>query len=76
MIMTTSIGPALIEALGLPKGAVTDVELHFPSNGIVTATVELMPSREQLEKVFSIVKRYELRERNESVLDSLQIEIK
>lgn len=61
-LTTASIGAELIEALGLPKGAVTDVTLRFPAKGVVTATVEFMPAREQLSQVLSILKRYELHE--------------
>lgn len=64
-VFTTSIGAELCEALGLPSGKVTSINLHFPANDIVAASVEFLPERSQLDKVISILKHYELHERED-----------
>lgn len=64
-VMGQHVGKEILEALGLPSN-VTSVDLRFASGEIVTATVHLLPERSHVTQVASILRRYELREREQS----------
>lgn len=64
-VVTTAIGEELCQALGLPADKVTSIDLRFPANGIVTAAVEFLPERSQLDEVVNILRRYELHEKQD-----------
>lgn len=76
-VMTSTIANEILEALGLPAN-IQSIDLHFHANDIVRATVQYVPEREQLVQVVSILKRYELHEREDdarSIEVSARIEI-
>lgn len=62
-VRTYQVGREICEALGLPTGCVSAVDLRFHAGESVTATVEFAPDRDQLGKVMSVIKRYELHEK-------------
>lgn len=39
-----------------------DIKIHIPSNGIVTITAEFSATREQMEQLSGLLKKYELHE--------------
>lgn len=63
-VTTHEVGREVCEALGLPTGCVSAIDLRFHAGQIVTATVEFAPTRDQLGKVMSVLKRYELNEKS------------
>lgn len=62
-VHTQEIGPQICDALGLPMDQVSAIDLRFRANQIVHAIVEFIPERDQLDKVMSVLKRYELHEK-------------
>lgn len=63
-VKTNEIGREICEALGLPSGQVSAIDLQFHACDIVRATVQFAPDRDQLGAVMSILKRYELHEKS------------
>lgn len=63
-VTTNEIGPQICDALGLPMNQVSAVDLRFRAGQIVHAIVEFIPERDQLDKVMSVVKRYQLHEKS------------
>lgn len=62
-VTSREVGKELCEALALPLNRVQSIDLSFHAGEIVTATVRLMPERDQLDKVLSVLKSYELHEK-------------
>lgn len=56
------IGKQICEALGLDDNA-TVVDIHIAANDIVSLTVTYLGTKEQMEEVIEIVKKYELVEK-------------
>lgn len=63
-VATREIGSEICDALGLPKGQVSAIDLRFRAGQIVHAIVEFIPERDQLGKVMSVLKQYELHEKS------------
>lgn len=63
-VTASQVGREICEALGLPMGRVTKIDLHFHAREIVTATVEFQPELDQLEKAITVLRRYELHEKS------------
>lgn len=63
-VTTREVGREICDALGLPMDQVSAIDLHFHACEVVTATVKFTPDRDQLGKVMSVLKRYELHEKS------------
>lgn len=54
------VGDELVILWGLKN--CRDIKIHIPNDGIVTITAEFNATREQMDQVNSIVKKYQLEE--------------
>ena len=56
------LGIQLCEMLGLDPNKTRDVSLHFPLDGVATATVEQIVGAEQVTRVLQLLKSGDWRE--------------
>jgi len=56
-------GSKVCKALGLGGHEVRTIDLHIGCNEIVTATVEIIVTRDQAEELETVLKEYRLEER-------------
>jgi hypothetical protein len=61
-VTTRELGQEICDALGLPMDQVSSIDLRFHACEVVTATVQFIPHRDQLGKLISVLKRYQLHE--------------
>jgi hypothetical protein len=61
-VIGNAIGPAMIEALGLPPET-TRIEIFIGVNEVVEVACRFCPSADGMEKVAAILKRYTLVEK-------------
>lgn len=66
-VTTNEVGREICDALGLPADCVMSIDLRFHAHDVVRAIVAFTPDRDQLGKVMSILRQYELHEKPSEV---------
>lgn len=62
-VISQDVAAEVLEALGLSGKSVHSIKLEMKANSLIMVEVEYSPDRNQVGKLFQIIKRYELVER-------------